>query len=566
MLKELFIKNFALIDSLKMSFGPGLNVLTGETGAGKSIIMGAIKLLLGGRASSDSIRTGTEDALVEGLFQFTSPGFKKIIGVFLNDCGLELEEGDMLFLCRELSLNGKNICRINGRMVPLNVYREVGQYLIEFHGQGQQQMLSKQSSHQSLLDNLGGREALQQKERVKDFYIQWKRCQQELEALYLDETEKQKKVDILNYQYEEINRAALSEEEEKTLLEEKKRINNREKLLYSLNLIYERLYGGTEPPSVVDSMGLIRKELESITKYDESLGDKIPVIEESLAVLTEISLEIKDSMDNLNFKAEDIDEIEIRLELINNLKRKYGSRITDILEYGEKLKKELDYLLDSEKKYQNLKKTQNMLEKSLMEESNKLRDVRLKTSRSLEQQISILLKELEMPQGMFKVSLDKLDTLTSRGFDRVEFLFTANPGEGLKSLSKIASGGEMSRIMLALRTVLAESDEVPSVVFDEIDVGLGGASVQAVAEKLYYISRHRQLICVTHAPQIASMADRHFGILKKVEEDRTFTLVGELLTDQREKEVARMIDGVELTEINLKHAQEMLKRVKKNKN
>lgn len=563
MLKELYIKNYALIDSLKICFDPGLNVLSGETGAGKSIIMGAIKLLLGDRASSESIRTGTEDALVEGIFQFTSSKFKELIGGLLHECGLSLEEGDMLFLCRELSLTGKNICRVNGRMVPLNVYKDIGQYLIEFHGQGQQQMLSKQSSHQDLLDNLGGRGVLQQKEWVRGLYAQWKRCQKEIEALYLDETEKERKLDILNYQYEEINTAGLSEAEEKALLEDKKRINNREKLINSLNFIYERLYGGAESPPVVESMGLIQKELEGIIKYDESLDDKIPGIKESLAVLTEISLEIKEYLENLNFKAEEIDEIETRLDLINSLKRKYGASIADILEYGSQLKKDLDFLLDSDRKYQELKKTKMSLEKNLEEEAIKLRDLRLITSQSLEQQISVLLKELEMPQGMFQVSLKKTDTLTSRGFDRVEFLFSANPGEGLKSLSKIASGGEMSRIMLALRTVLAESDEVPSVVFDEIDVGLGGASVQAVADKLYYIARHRQVICVTHAPQIASAADRHFGISKKVVGDRTFTLVEEYLADQREREVARMIDGAELTEITLKHAQEMLERVKK---
>ena len=565
MLTELFVKNLALIDSLKMSFSPGLNVLTGETGAGKSIIMGAVKLLLGERASSEFIRTGTENALVEGLFHFSSPEFKKFIGYLLHNIGLGLEEEDMLFLCRELSVSGRNICRINGRMVPLNVYRDVGQYLVEFHSQGQQQMLSRQASHQGLLDNLGGREVFLQRERVSELYTRWKRCQQEIEALYLDEAEKEKKLDILKFQYEEISSAILSQEEENILLEERRKINNREKLLHSLNLIYDRLYGGSEYPSVVDSIGFIQKELEGILKYDQSLDDKIPGIEQSLAVLTEISLEIKEYQDNLYFKEEDIEEIENRLDLINRLKRKYGPGVAEVLAYERQLKDEIDDLLDSDKKYQELMKTKGVLEESLVEESSKLRKLRQKTSHNLEQQVSALLQELEMPQAIFRVSLSKTEAFTSMGFDRIEFLFSANPGEELKPLSKVASGGEMSRIMLALRTVLAESDETPSVVFDEIDTGLGGASVQAVAEKIHYISKHRQVICVTHAPQIASMGQRHFGISKKIEGDRTLTYAEKIFNGPREKEIARMIDGAELTEITLKHAQEMLERGKRNK-
>ncbi len=561
MLTELYIKNFALIDSMKMTFGAGLNILTGETGAGKSIIMGAIKLLIGDRASSESIRTGTEDALVEGIFEFKSLKFKEFIDKLLNDYGLSLEEGGILFLCRELSLTGKNICRVNGRMVPLNAFKEIGQYLIEFHSQGQQQLLSKQSNHQDLLDNLGGKEISQQKERVRDLFVQWKKCRQEIEDLYLDETEKERKLDLLQYQYEEITRANLSKEEEKTLLEEKKKINNREKLTFSLNFIYERLYGGTDTPSVVESMGLIQKELESVVKYDESLEEKIPGIDESLAVLTEISLEIKEYLEDLHYQPEEIQAVEERLEIINNLKRKYGPSIIDILEYVRNLKDEIDSLLGSERKYQELQNMKILLEKNLSEASGKLSDLRLKTAHILEQQISELLKELEIPQGIFKVSLEKTEILSSKGWDRIDFLFSANPGEETKPLSKIASGGEMSRIMLALRTVLAEADEVPSVVFDEIDVGLGGASLQAVAQKLYFISKHRQVICVTHAAQVASMGERHFGISKRVEEDRTFTVVELLRDDIRKKEVARMIDGADLTEITLKHAQEMLDRM-----
>ncbi|UNC92538.1 DNA repair protein RecN [Candidatus Contubernalis alkaliaceticus] len=561
MLTELYIKNIALIDSLKMTLCTGLNILTGETGAGKSIIMGAIKLLIGARASSESIRTGTENALVEGIFQFKSPPVKEKINKILSDYGLNLEEGDILFLGRELSLAGKNICRVNGRMVPLNAFKEIGQYLIEFHGQGQQQLLSRSINHQDLLDNLGGKEISQQKERVRKLFFQWKKCRQEIENLYLDETEKERKLDLLQYQYEEITQANLSEEEEKTLLEEKMRINNREKLISSLSIIYERLYEGTNNQSVVESMGLIQKELESVIKYDESLIEKIPGIDESLAVLTEISLEIKEYLEDLHYQPEEIQKVEERLEIINNLKRKYGPGIADILKFGRNVKEQIELLLGSERKHQELQNMKTQLEKNLLKESGKLRELRIKVSHFLEKQISDLLTELEIPQGIFKVSLEKTEILTSRGFDRIEFLFSANPGEETKPLSKIASGGEISRIMLALRTVLVEADEVPSVVFDEIDVGLGGASLQAVAEKLNFISRHRQVICVTHAPQVASMGDRHFRISKKVEEDRTFTVVELLNKDIRKKEVARMIDGADLSEITLTHAQEMLDRV-----
>ncbi|RQD76380.1 MAG: DNA repair protein RecN [Candidatus Syntrophonatronum acetioxidans] len=559
MLTELYIKDFALIDEMKLSFDQGLNIMTGETGAGKSIIIEAVKLILGGRAAGELIRSGKDRAIVEAVFQVSSSFQENLLQEVAGDEGMAGEE-DLLFLGRELSSTGKNICRLNGRMIPLNLYREAGQFLIELHGQGQQQLLSKPSYHLELLDNLAGREVQRHKEEIKRLLKEREKVSKELNSLYLNDEEKERKLDFLRHQTEEISRASLSPGEEESLKEEKEKMDNLDKLKSRLGFVYEELYGGSSSPSLVERLGTVKKELEYLSSLEDSLSSREEIVEEALSLLTETGLDIKEYLDNLFYDPEKMEEIQARLELINYLKRKYGPALEDIINYGEKVEEEIEHLLKSEERARKLGEELEELKKELTRISEELSQLRKETARYLENSISEVLNQLEMPQALFQVSLERQDFFTGEGFDQVEFFFSANPGEPLKPLSKIASGGEMSRIMLAFRAVSAQADKIPTIVFDEVDAGIGGSALQAVGEKLSTLSRSRQVICVTHSPQIASMADSHYLITKEYQEGRTLTSVNRLEEEERNEEIARMIDGSKSSSLTLKHAEEILRK------
>lgn len=559
MLTELYIKDFALINEMKLSFDRGLNIMTGETGAGKSIVIEAVKLILGGRAASELIRSGKDRAVVEAVFQ-VSPSFQgKLLQEVTGDKEMAGEE-DLLFLGRELSSTGKNTCRLNGRMIPLNLFREVGQFLIELHGQGQQQLLSKSSYHLELLDNLAGREVQRYKGEIKKLLREKEKASKELNSLYLNNEEKERKLDFLRHQSGEIKKANLSPGEEESLREEKEKMDNLDKLKSRLGFAYEELYGGSNTPSLIERLGVIKKELEYLSRLEASLTSRGQVVEEALNLLTETGLEIKEYLDNLIYDPERMAEIQSRLELLNDLKRKYGSNLEDIINYGEEVEGEIDRLLKSEERVKKLTKETEETERELTRVCEELSQLRKETAGYLENSISKVLNQLEMPHAVFKVSFEREESFTEEGFDRVEFFFSANPGEPLKPLSRIASGGEMSRIMLAFRTVSAQADEIPSIVFDEVDAGIGGSALQAVGEKLSTLSRSRQVICVTHSPQIASMADSHYLINKEIQGGRTLTSVHRLEEKERSKEIARMIDGFQTSSLTLKHAEEILKK------
>lgn len=562
MLLDLYIKNLAIIDELKLNFNRGLNILTGETGAGKSIIVGAVKLILGDRASQELIRSGTDTALIEAVFQIKSVNQRNKIKDIISPYGLDFEDESFLFLGRELSAVGKNICRINGRMIPLALLKNIGEFLIELHGQGQQQQLTRPLVHLELLDNMGGRELQEVKDKVYHLYQRQEKCRQELDNYYFDDEEKAKKLDFLTYQLEEINKAELTAEEENFLMEEKFKINNLEKLAKTANEIYEEIYGGYKTSSIVERLGFLQKEMESLINIDSSLTSKLAGIEEALNILTETDLDIKKYMDSLSFKPQKVEEIERRLEIISTLKRKYGQTVEEIFKYKQKLEDEINEIIKNEKKVEDLKKEMELIDRELTEASGKLSLMREKTARKLETALIKALEEIALSKAKFKVSMEK-EKISSLGMDRVEYLFTANPGEPLKPLSKIASGGEMSRIMLALRTILAQADEIETIIFDEIDIGIGGSAVQAVAEKLFMLSNNCQVICITHSPQIASIADSHYLITKKVKGKRTFTSVCRLSETERINEISRMVSGSQKTELTLKHAEEMFKTAKR---
>ena len=564
MLLELIINDFALIDNLKLEFCQGLNILTGETGAGKSIIIDSVNFVLGERSSKDIVRYGAEKTYVEAVFE--NPGNTELSNM-AKEYGFDLDDG-LIILSREMTILGRSICRINGRAATSSILKEVGNYLIDIHGQHEHQSLLNEDRHRELLDMFGGNNL---KELKKDVYILYHKVsdiKKELRSLAGDGRERERKLDLLNFQINEINEAKLKIGEEDELLKQKKIVSNSEKLFLALSNSYNILYGGLEDsPPVSDRLGLVISEIESVLNIDDSLKDIYKGIEDSYYSIEAIISDIREYRDNIEFDPELINTIELRLDLINNLKRKYGSSIEDIIEFKKRAEKELEYITSSQDRINELeielqKQTEMLYTKSL--ELSKLRKV---TAEGLEKSIVYELKFLGMEKAIFKIDFNtsKINgqiSYSENGFDVIRFLISMNPGEAVKPLSKVASGGETSRIMLAIKTAFADTDNIPSLIFDEIDTGISGKAAQAVAEKLGQISSSHQVICVTHLPQIASMADTHFYISKSVFEDRTKTSVEKLSEKDRISEIARMLGGAKITELTLKHSEEMINMAK----
>lgn len=559
MLAQLSVKNLALIDEINLEFDRGLNILTGETGAGKSIIIDAVNLALGERADREMIQTGKEFARVEALFYLENP---QTVEALLIELGIDPEPDNTLLLTREISLSGRNVCRINGRTVTLSNLRNISKYLVDVHGQHQHQSLLDVKHHMDLLDMLGGEEVQKTKSRVSELYRNWKKIQDQINDLaYIGKDGKLRK-DILEYQINEIESANLKIGEEEELLKQRAVLQNAEKITRILYDAYDSLYSGTGAyPSVSDLLGNVSNELSQISDLDPVLDSITKKLEDIIYQLEDVVMEIRNYKEQFEFDPHQLDEIEKRIELIKDLKRKYGNTIEEIIDHGEKLKYELDRLQNSEEILEKLRKDEKKAFDSLLKECHFLHNQRCEVAKIFEDEIQKQLKELGMEKAVFKVSITKEeDKITPDGYDWVEFMISTNPGEPLKPLAKIVSGGEMSRIMLAFKTILAEVDEIPTLIFDEIDVGISGKIANVVGEKMVTISRSRQVICVTHLPQIAAMADNHYKIEKKYigSGEQTRTYVEKLDMDSRTKEIAMMIGGKDITPISLKHAQELL--------
>lgn len=572
MLLELSLKNFTIIDSLKVEFTNGLNIITGETGAGKSIIIDAIGLLLGDRATTEYIKTGKEKAEIQGIFDI---GNNKYLKDLLEQYGLD-DDDNVLILCREVSSVGKNICRVNNKPVTLGVMKEIGQYLVDIHGQHEHQSLLNWERHIDLLDLFGGSEILSLRYEFSNIYKKYKELYGKLVELKEKEKDREQRLDFLIFQVSEIERANIKINEEDELRQEKQILSNSEKLFKGSATAYQILYqGDSENPAVYDKLSKTIEELEDICKIDNRLQNSLDALKEVFYKIEDISINLRDYRDSIEFNPERLDEIEERINLINQLKRKYGGSIEDILNYYQQAKTEINELSNIKENSEKLALELRSIEQDLATLSIKLSNKRKKAAKILEENIAKELAELKMEKSKFKVEFNvKIDnkngininneslTVSNKGVDIVEFLITTNPGEPLKPLSKIVSGGEMSRIMLALKTILARIDNIPTLIFDEIDTGIGGSAAQAVAEKLSYISREHQVICVTHLPQIASMADNHFYIEKRIFDDVTKTQIKKLGEKQRIKELARMLGGSNFTDITLNHAKEMIETAK----
>lgn len=548
MLTDLTIKNVAIIDTLHISFKPGLTVLTGETGAGKSIIIDAVGLIMGNRASSDLIRSGEEEAVVEALFTISSlPEIRQQ----LADAGFDAE--DELLIKRSLSRTGKNKIFINGSMATLALLTDIAPRLINIYGQHDSQTLLKPENHLRLLDAFAG---LEEKRSV--FSLLFQRLSTLRETIAgLDNAERDaaRRVDLLSYQAQEIARAELKIGEEEQLEEQRRLLANAEKLACGSSDAFERLYGGDG--AILGQLRRIAGSISALSVIDSSLQDTATSIESAFLQLEDASMTLRDYSSRIEADPATLQSIDDRLDLIGRLKKKYAPAIEEILAFKTTIDEELEQLLGLEHSRQDLEAERDRLETELKQRGAELSTSRSRAAIQLKQVLEAEAHQLAMKGAIIEPALDALAEPRASGFERVEFLFSPNPGEIPRPLAKIASGGELSRLMLAIKQVLPDSD-VPTLVFDEVDTGIGGATSELVGKKLKNVAARQQVLCITHLPQVAVFADQQLRVEKLITDGRTATRIIELDQHERTREVARMLAGTTVTDSALKHAAEML--------
>ncbi|WP_019241331.1 MULTISPECIES: DNA repair protein RecN [Bacillus] len=563
MLVELSIKNFAIIEELNLSFTNGLTVLTGETGAGKSIIIDAINLLAGGRGSSEFVRHGESKLEIEGMFLVPDddhPIYEKAL-----QFGLEICEGAII-LRRDISQNGKSVCRINGKLVTISVLREIGRTLIDVHGQHEHQELMDFHFHLPLLDQFGGQEISSAYEEYEEIYGKYSSVLKQYNSLNQDERQTVHRLDFLTFQYNEIQKANLQLNEDEELAEEKKQINNFEKIYEGLHTSYQALRGEQK---ALDWLSIAMNQMDELSELDSNAKSLAEAISNSYYLLEETSLSIRNTFEMLEYDPERLNIIENRLNELNTLKRKYGKTIDEILAYYADIEVEIETLQNRETHLSQLEKELTSLKADLLVEAVNLSNIRQKYAKLLTENIHQELKELYMEKTKFEVvflqkpSMDaplRDQDIARNGLDEVEFYISTNPGEPLKPLAKTASGGELSRIMLALKNIFSKHSGITSIIFDEVDTGVSGRVAQAIAEKIHKVSVDSQVLCISHLPQVAAMSDTHLYIEKKTKDGRTKTSVQSLEYNEKIKEIARMISGVEITDVTKKHAEELLQQ------
>ena len=558
MLELLHIENIAIIERADIAFGSGFNALTGETGAGKSIVIDALGAVLGQRTSRELIRTGAEKAFVSATFGGVSaelPG--------LEENGLAPEEDGTLLLQRELYGDGKNVCRVSGRPVTVAQLRRIGASLLNIHGQHDGQQLLDEEQHLFYLDRFGRVDA--ELTAYRECFDAWRATKREMDTLKMDEAEKARRVDMLHHQIDELERADLQEGEEETLLARRNILRNGEKFLSAISAADACLNGGDESLGAVSAI----KEAEDALRGLRSLGDEFVELSDRLESLRceayDLAETIRDKKDEYDFSPQELDAVESRCDQLYRLKKKYGSSVEEMLSYLERSREELDRIEYADDRLSQLAEKCTAQERAAREAARVLTDKRRAAAKELEARISQELSELDMPKLRFSIDFQEKE-LSEDGTDTVEFLMSANVGEDLRPIRKIASGGELSRIMLALKNVLAEQDSVMTMVFDEVDTGVSGRAAQRVAEKLARLSRTRQVLCVTHLPQLTAMADVHFGVEKGEENGRTLTRVRELDRAARRAEIARMSGGDHPSETMLSGAEELLSAAESFKN
>jgi len=554
MLLQLNISNFALIESLSISFENGFNVLSGETGAGKSILIDAINYVLGVKFTKNSIRTGEKKTFVEAVFSIKN---SKTIELLKK---LEIDYDDILIISREAFQSGKNITKINGKTVLLTQLRKVSATLMDIHGQHESQTLMNSENHINFLDSFGDSILNKEKEKYRIYYRELKEIEFKIEELSKKTGDKDKIIDFLKYQIDEIEKAKLKDGEDVELEERYSIISNSEAISKILCSSYEKLYTGKEQTlSIFDNLGVVIKELRSIEEHSDEIKSVASSLEESYYNIEENISIIRDIKDKIEFDDKELEYVNNRLYTIDGLKKKYGNTISDIKKYREKIINQYEELVNFSEIIQKLSIDKDTIHIKVVDQAKKIHSTREKIAKTLEQKILDELKYVGLGKSIFNINIEfNEQNINENGGDRVKFFITTNPGEPLRELEKVVSGGELSRIMLAFKTVFVDKDNIPSVIFDEIDTGISGKVAQSVAEKIYAISNNHQVFCITHLPQIACISDVHYLIEKKILNDKTFTFVNRLTLEEKEKAIAKMISGSEITNLTLANAKEMI--------
>lgn len=538
MIATLHIKNIGIIDDLTIDLTNGFNVITGETGAGKTLIIDSLNLACGGRFSKEILRHGETSCFVE-------------LNVYLPNNKLANE--DDIIVSREIFVNGRNNCKINGRLVTVNELKDFMRNIIDIHGQSDNQTIMSKPEHIKYLDNFVGKKMENIKEEYKVLYEKYNKINIELKQNYGDEKEKQRKIDLLKYQFNEIEDANLKENEDEILEAERRKIMNSEKIFEALKDVDYNLSEG-----VIDGINASIRALEKIENIDSEYSEKLSSLKNIYYDIQELTRDISSLNNNVYFDEEERANVEERLDLIHDLKRKYGNDIKEILNYKEQIKNEIEYIQNLEVHNNNLKIELQKVKQDMLEKCKALHEIRKQNVITLSEKINKELKDLEMKNARFSVSIvfDEAQNFNENGLDDIEFMIATNIGDDEKPLIKIASGGEISRIMLAIKTVLADTDEVPILVFDEIDTGISGKAAKSVGDKIKIISKKHQVLCITHQANIAARGDSNYYICKKVKEGRTYTNVKLLNEAEVIEEIARISSG-DITESAINHAKEM---------
>ncbi len=546
MLEQLTIKNVAVIDKLDVSLKDGVTVLTGETGAGKSIIIDSINMILGSRANKELVRRGTDRAEVQAVFGMTEP-----VRAVLEENDIDTED-DEVIITRRVTSEGKSTARINGTVVTLNNLREIADMLINIHGQHDNQALLDPQRHIQFLDAYAHSE--QAISEYRELYSRYRKTEKRIGGLRTNEQEKEQKIEFLTYQINEINAAALVPGEEEELLAARKLLENAEKINICAQKAYAHLY---EFPDGMSAYDMISEAVEAVAEIEElspELSSACEALRSAMYTVEDAAVEVRNFGSGVEFDARALDETEERLDLIHRLERKYGSTVDDILSFAKKAQAELDDIVMSDERIKELESELESIAADMNKAAEKLSVQREKAARVLEAEIESALHELNMEKARFSVKVER-QRPSANGMDSVEFMIATNPGEALKPLVRIASGGELSRVMLAIKSILAKSDSVETMIFDEIDTGVSGSAAQKIADKLKTIGREKQVICITHLPQLAAAADNHFLIVKDVEGELASTSLEELDINGRVRELARIVGGGAAGE---EYAREML--------
>lgn len=559
MLISLHVKNLALIKETEVNFREGLNILSGETGAGKSIIIGSINLALGARADKDMIRTGAEYALVELVFQVTDADMLLAI----KKLEIPVEEDGVIIIQRKIQPT-RSICRICGETVTTKQLKELSELLIDIHGQHEHQSLLYKKNHLSILDSFAGDDLTAAKSRLKEVYHIYTQMQKELESFGADESVKAKELSLAEFEYQEIEEAQLIVGEDEELEASYRRMSNSRQIVEAASKAYQ-LTGSGDEQTAADAVGRAARELHSIEEYDAKASELAAELANIDNLLSDFNRSIAEYLSDMEFDGQVYAETEERLNLLNHLKLKYGGTIEKVLEYQKNLEEKIEKLRNADAYKIELQAKLKTTTEELQKLCQKASSIRLKEAKKLSSDMIKALTDLNFLEVQFEIQVRQKDEYSSSGFDDVEFMISTNPGEPLKSLGNVASGGELSRIMLAIKTVLASRDKIPTMIFDEIDTGISGKTAWKVSEKLGALSAGHQIICITHLPQIAAMADQHFRIAKQAVDNATVTGITQLKAEEVVEELARLLGGEEITGIVRENARELLETADRKK-